>query len=218
MSDNGRQFRNATNGPTTLRELQRTELAGAASLLGRGMRDNPNNVRAFGMSAERRSRALARFFRPVVHGLYHRGVIVGAFRNDTLVGVCGMARPRHCQPSLVEKLRVLPSIVVGNPVGVPFRIISWTSAWARRDATEPHWHLGPVAVDSHLQGKGIGGTMLTGFCARMDEYQMVSYLETDTSENVGFYEKYGFTVITEAPVLGVPNWFMSRVPLSRTEG
>jgi hypothetical protein len=54
--------------------------------------------------------------------------------------------------------------------------------------------------------------MLVGFCARMDYSRMLSYLETDKSENVRFYEKFGFTVVAEAKVLGVPNWFMSRPP------
>ncbi len=86
----------------------------------------------------------------------------------------------------------------------------WVGEWARRDPTEPHWHLGPVAVDSPLQGRGIGGTMLADFCARMDDCRALSYLETDKFENVRFYQTFGFTVIAEAKVLGVPNWFMSQ--------
>jgi hypothetical protein len=46
----------------------------------------------------------------------------------------------------------------------------------------------------------------------MDERRTMSYLETDKFENVRFYQKFGFTVITEAEVLGTPNWFMSRAP------
>jgi ribosomal protein S18 acetylase RimI-like enzyme len=194
-----------------LRELQPSELGEAARLVGRGMRDNSLNVRAFGTpDAERRCRALARFFAPVLRGLYRRGLILGAFGHGTLVGVCGMARPGSCQPETLEKLRVLPSVVYGNPIGTPLRVLTWVSEWARRDPSEPHWHLGPVAVDAHLQGQGIGRAMLDAFCARMDECRTLSYLETDKSENVGFYQKFGFAVVGEAEVLGVPNWFMSR--------
>jgi ribosomal protein S18 acetylase RimI-like enzyme len=196
---------------SALQELQSIELSEAAHLLGRGMCHNPANVRAFGIpDALYRSRALARFFVPVLQGLYRRGVILGAFRDATLVGVCGMARPGLCQPTALEKLRVVPAIVFGNPVGTPLRVLRWVGDWARRDPAEPHWHLGPVAVDSNLQGQGIGSTMLAGFCARMDDYGTQSYLETDKFENVRFYQKFGFTVIAEAEVLGVPTWFMSR--------
>src|SRR6202022_3558424 len=72
------------------------------------------------------------------------------------------------------------------------------------------WHLGPVAVDSHLQGRGVGGIMLAAFSARMDDCRTLAYLETDRSENVRFYQKFGFKVVAEAEVLGERNWFMSR--------
>ena len=50
------------------------------------MCDNPANVRVFGIrDAERRCRALAQFFVPVLRGLYRRGVVLGAFREDALV-------------------------------------------------------------------------------------------------------------------------------------
>jgi GNAT superfamily N-acetyltransferase len=206
-------FKTGTLAPLRLLQLQRSELEEAARLLGRGMCDNPANIRAFGIpDAERRSQALVRFFGPVLRGLYERGLIWGAFRDGTLVGVCGMARPGLCQPSALEKLRVVPSVAFGNPVGTPLRVLRWVGEWARRDPSEPHWHLGPVAVDSHLHGQGIGGAMLAQFCGRMDNCAAPSYLETDKIENVRFYQKFGFTVVAEARVLGVRNWFMSRPP------
>lgn len=199
------------NASLIVRRLQREELVDAARLVGRGMNDNPANVRAFGMpDAEQRCRALARFFAPVLQGLYVRGSILGAFSGGTLVGVCGMARPRLCQPAFLEKLRVLPALVRGNSLGTPLRVLRWVGEWARRDPSESHWHLGPVAVDSHRQGQGIGTAMLRAFCGIVDECHSVSYLETDKSENVRFYEKFGFRVVAEAEVLGVANWFMSR--------
>jgi ribosomal protein S18 acetylase RimI-like enzyme len=196
-----------------LRELQRHEVSLAAQLLGRGMCDNPMNVRAFGIEhREPRSRALARFFLPILEGLYERGEIVGAFDNARLLGVSVAARPRHCQPRTKEKLRVLPTIVFGNPIGTPVRVLKWVGEWARRDPTEPHWHLGPIAVDWGLQGRGIGSALLTRFCADMDDKDALSYLETDKSANVGFYQRFGFSVIAKAEVLGITNWFMSRLP------
>ena len=194
-----------------IRQLKTDELEDAAHLLGRGMRDNPANVRTFGIrNTDRRCRALTRFFVPVLQGLYQRGLILGAFGEGSLVGVCGMARPGLCQPTLLEKLSVIPSVIFHNPPSTPMRVLKWADEWARRDLAEPHWHLGPVAVDRHLQGKGIGGALLAKFCVRMDDSGALSYLETDKSENVRFYERFGFTVIAESKILGVPNWFMSR--------
>lgn len=196
-----------------LRELQRAELHGAARLLGRAMRDNPINARAFSIqNDERRLRAVTRLFVPVLHGLYRRGLILGAFCESTLVGVFGMARPGLCQPTVLEKVSVVPWVLFGNPLGTIPRVLTWVGEWSRRDLLEPHWHLGPVAVDSHLQGKGIGTAMIDNFCARVDELRTLSYLETDKFENIRFYQKFGFTVVAEAEVLKVPNWFLLRPP------
>ena len=194
-----------------VRELHEADLAEAARLVARGMRDNPSNIRAFRISdADRRSWALSRFFAPVLHGLYRRGLILGAFRDASLVGVCGIARPGLCQPTALEKLQVLPSIVFRNPVSTPLRVLTWVRAWARLDPQDPHWHLGPVAVEPDLQGQGIGSAMLADFSTRVDDSRGPAYLETDKADNVLFYQKFGFTVIAEAEILGVPNWFMSR--------
>jgi len=33
-----------------------------------------------------------------------------------MVGVCGIARPGFCQPTLLEKLSVVPAVVPGNSI------------------------------------------------------------------------------------------------------
>ncbi len=129
-----------------------------------------------------------------------------------MVGVCAMAPPGRCQPTIGEKLRILPAVVFGNAIGVPLRVMRWTGEWARRDPADPHWHLGPVAVDPTLQGQGIGSAMLTKVCAQMGACSALAYLKTDKAQNVRFYEKFGYAVVAEALVLGVPNWFMIRRP------
>lgn len=195
----------------SIRELRRDELGDAAGLIGRSMCDNPSDVQVFRIpDAPGRSLALHRFFVPVLAGLYERGLVLGAFRDQVLVGVCGMARPGFCQPRALEKIRILPAAILGNPPGTPARILRWVGDWARHDPAEPHWHLGPVAVESWLQGYGIGSVMLRSFCAVMDACRAISYLETDKPENVRLYQRFGFRVIESAEVLGVRNWFMSR--------
>jgi ribosomal protein S18 acetylase RimI-like enzyme len=193
-----------------IRELQPSEISEAADLLSRGMNDNPINVAAFGSDAGRRQAALARFFRAAMQGTFKRGKLVGAFSDDAMLGICGMTPPGKCQAEMVEKLRMLPVLLGGNAPRVFTRVLSWVGAWARLDPAEPHWHLGPVAVDANLRGMGIGGALVADFCARVDAAGSIAYLETDKKENVAFYEKFGFVVTTESSVLGVPNWFMTR--------
>jgi GNAT superfamily N-acetyltransferase len=181
------------------------------------MCDNPIIIRVFRISGtERRARVLERFFVPVLGGLCQRGLVFGAFCDGSLVGVCGMVPPGKCQPKLPEVLGMLPSLVAGNCADTILRIKRWIGEWAHRDLAEPHWHIGPVAVEPKLQGQGIGTALLTTCCSRLNDLSMVSYLETDKRKNVGFYRKLGFDVVAEAEVLGVPTWFMSRPGVGST--
>jgi ribosomal protein S18 acetylase RimI-like enzyme len=193
-----------------VRHLTRAEFGAAVPLLARSMRDNPVNVRAFGSDVERRERALAVFFRPVLQGARHRAVVLGAFRDGVLIGVAVTARPRRCQPTPVEKLSILPAILFKSPTGTTARMMQWTGEWARLDPHEAHWHLGPIAVDPAAQGQGVGGAMLRAVCTLVEDDAELAYLETDKHENVRIYERFGFTVTAESDVLGLPNWFMSR--------
>jgi hypothetical protein len=201
-----------------IRKINSTELSNAAELLARGMRDNPIHIQAFGPDAEHRRHALARLFQPVLQRAMNRGSVFGVFVDDRLVGVYAEIPPGHCQPTLAEKLKILPAICFGNPLTTSKRVLIWVGEWSRRDLTKPHWHLGPVAVDAPLQRQGIGRRMLASFCSDMDARKANAYLETDKIANVLFYEKFGFTVLAETDVLGVRNWFMSRKPSRESYG
>ena len=178
-------------------------------VVGRGMRDNPLHIRAFGDADDRRERALARFFLPVLGRCLVNGTILGAFTGGRLDGVCAMLPPGRCRITVAEKLRLLPSMLRAAPRALP-AILRWTAAWGRRDPAQAHWHLGPVAVDRDLQGTGIGTALLAEFCCRVDALGAAAYLETDKAKNVLFYERHEFETRAQTSVIGVPNWFMIR--------
>ncbi len=90
------------------------------------------------------------------------------------------------------------------------RAIRLSTAWGKLDPKEPHSHLGPLAVDAHLNGRGIGTQILHAYCRRLEEANETGYLETETEDNVRLYSRFGFKVIAEERVIGVPNWFMRR--------
>ncbi len=163
-----------------------------------------------GTNADRREPALTRLFGAVLGMHVARGATLGAFSAGTLVGVCSMVPPGECQPSGGDKLRLLPTLIGAAGLRSALRTLSWAAGWAKHDPKAPHWHLGPVGVERHLQGKGIGGALLREFCGRMDAVQAMAYLETDKRANVGIYEHFGFRTVAEDQVLGITNWFMVR--------
>jgi ribosomal protein S18 acetylase RimI-like enzyme len=193
-----------------LRELYAAELPEAAKLVARAMCDNPVDLRVFALAdPARRNRALTRFFTAALRGQLRRGSIIAAYDEVTIVGAYAMTPPGDCQPRMWEKVRILPTVIIGNPPGTLVRVLSWVGEWSKRDPVESHWHLGPVAVAPEFQGRGVGTAMITDFCARLDP-RALAYLETDKAENVRLYQRFGFKVVAEAEVLGVRNWFMSR--------
>jgi ribosomal protein S18 acetylase RimI-like enzyme len=193
-----------------VRDLRPDEVADAVGVLARGMRDNPLHIAAYGEDPERRRRCHAR----LMAGLFRHFQAqqpIAAVDGGTLVGVTGVAPPGTCQPSVGQRLRLLPTMVGLGP-RTAARVGRWTSAWAAHDPDEPHVHLGPLAVDAHLQGRGVGSRIMEEHCRRLDAAGALGYLETDKPENVRFYERFGYDVVSEDDVIGVRNWFMRRPP------
>lgn len=199
-------------GNVEVRPIEGKDLQAAALVVARGMRDNPLHVAALGNDVERRVRVMHRLFSRVLT-LPGRPTL-GAWDGHRLVGVADSAEPGRCQPSPRDRLRLAPAVVLAGSAAP--RMARWLAAWARHDPDRLHSHFGPLAVDLDLQGKGIGSRLLTAYCRRLDDAGMLSYLETDKTENVPLYERFGFVVTAEAEVIGVKNWFMTREALLPT--
>jgi GNAT superfamily N-acetyltransferase len=191
-------------------DLPPSDVEEAVGVLARGMRDNPLHVAAFGDDPERRVRVLFRMFGDLFRVMTAYEAIVA--RNEgTIVGVAGHAEEGGCMPSTVQKLRLAPGLLAIGLRGA--RLAGrWMGEWSARDPADPHSHFGPFAVDAHLQRQGIGSVLLAEYCKRFDSASRLGYLETDRPENVPLYERFGFRVVDEAEVIGVPNWFMRRDP------
>jgi GNAT superfamily N-acetyltransferase len=198
------------SGVIVIRELAEADLPSAVGIIARGMRDNPLHIAALGDDADARGVRVARMFGVALPLILAKGIVLGAFQDGTLIGIAGMVPPGRCQASMTEKIAILPRIVPAVGGGAFARVGRWMGEWAQHDLKAPHWHLGPVAVDAHLQGRGIGSLLMTEYCARLDRVHGTGYLETDKAANEIFYGRFGFETIGSAPVLNTPNWFMKR--------
>jgi ribosomal protein S18 acetylase RimI-like enzyme len=191
-------------------DLQAGEVEEMLGVVVRGMQDNPSIVAAFGGEQARRRRSLRRLFGAMARDANHlHNMMVARDSGGAIVGACGAMPPGKCQPTADKTLQMVPTLLLLGP-RTAGRTMRWLGAWGRQDPAERHWHLGPVAVDAHLQGMGIGSMLMSVFCARMDAAGEAAYLETDKPINVSFYERFGFETTAEESVLGTPNWFMTR--------
>ena len=193
--------------------LERTRLAEAVAVLARGMRDNPVHVAAWGPDPERRRRIIERLFSALFRVMTAQQPLC-VLREGRVVAATGVAPAGTCQPTARQAAGMAPPLLAMGPRRAA-RTARWIRTWSKRDPEEPHVHLGPLAVDAHLQGQGIGSALLTEHCRRLDGAREVGYLETDKPENVRFYARQGFETVGEEPVLGVVTWYMRRSPAAR---
>jgi GNAT superfamily N-acetyltransferase len=194
-----------------LRHLDRSHVAEIAALLGRGMSDNPIHVAVYGGDESTRTRRHEELMKVFLSGASSM-TVDGVEQGGSLVGVAASVPPGHCQPRPSARLRLASRALTFGPRAAA-RLLTWNRAWAARDISEPHVHLGPVSVDPLKRGRGIGSLLMLRHASRLDSVGVAGYLETDRPEAVGFYRRYGYAVIGEQEVLGVPTWFMRRPPM-----
>lgn len=187
-----------------------SERRAAVDLLAEGMRDNPLHVRVFGADPARRQQRLQRLLQMLVGHVQSRGTLLGAYADGDLIGVLGMLPPGRCRPGWFDTVRLAGTIALSNPPATAVRARQWLMAWERNDPTDPHWHLGPMAVRTTHRRQGVARCLMETCCKKIDAQGAIAWLETDLQINVSFYETLGFSITCQEEVLGVTNWFMTR--------
>lgn len=193
--------------PVDIRQLAAAELSPAAKLCACAMRQNPVHLRVFGKSPKRLDRRLNRFFAAVLPYIHRKGVLWGAYVDGRLIGVLGALPPKTCAPTSLDMLRMLPDLAM-SPTAL-LRAYRWLDVWRRSDLSDPHWHVGPLAVEPSHQSRGVG-TRLLQHCFNHTASGVPLYLETDTPGNVRFYSSFDFRVAQTVEVLGTMTWLMRR--------
>ena len=189
---------------------QPEDIDAVLDVIARGMRDNPMHVAVYGDDPDLRYARLRLLFQAAFRiGGLSEHMLVARTADGTIVTVCGMVPPEEPLPTGFDQIKLLVQVLRLGPRTAQ-RVTKWLATWNRLDLKDRHWHVGPLVVDAHLQGQGIGSHLLNVFCKQMDSYGETAYLETDKLVNVAFHERFGFEVVHTEAVLGVPNWFMRR--------
>lgn len=192
-----------------LRDMRPHHVPAAAKLLARAMADNPTHEAVFGEAMNAPDRQLVRLFVAVVSLVQSRGSLVGAWNGETLVGLVGMLPPGACRLTWLDMVRMAGRMAPGLTPRSAWRLMRWQLAWHRHHPRTPHWHMGPFAVDPKYRGR-LGVRLIHACCRRLDTQPAPAYLETDKPRNVTLYRHFGFRIIGEGRVVGVPSWFMLR--------
>lgn len=114
-----------------------------------------------------------------------------------------------------ERITVALDPLVRKLAGERFPLYDPFWAWIDgRRPSEPHYYLDHIAVDAKRRGEGLGVALVDHGLALAREAEVAAFLVTSRPDNIGFYERRGFTVSedADAPEGGPHLWFMRRDP------
>ena len=120
-----------------------------------------------------------------------------------------MSQPPLCLGARAKAFGPPPAFEGESPEG-DARLLHGLAMFADNEPDETHWHVGPVAVEPELQGRGIGHLVIGPLLAQLDDDGIPGWLETDKVENVRFYEAHGFEIDQAESRFGVEFWLMRR--------
>ena len=182
--------------------MEQNDIQKSAEVLSIAMLNNPNHLCVFLSNGENERREIEKMFFELFNSL--PGIIFLAKDNEKIIGVMRM---KSCIGKVIDN----PAIVE-NENDINWRKSVLFKEWAAYDPVEQHWHLGPIGVLPSYRRKGVGTELMQRFCKEVDNCSARAYLETDLDENVRFYEKFGFRVVSRSAIFHVENRYMLRDP------
>ncbi|MDM8538472.1 GNAT family N-acetyltransferase [Desulfobacterales bacterium HSG17] len=181
--------------------MEHNDIQESAKVLSLAMLNNPLHIAVFQGNSESERLEIERMFIELFNKL--PGIVFLAKKRDEIIGVMRM------KSDIGQKTKD-ESIELNGEHDINCRKSFWLGEWAKREPEEQHWHLGPIGVLPSYRRMGIGSQLMERFCKEVDNCSAKAYLETDLDENVRFYEKFGFEVISKSDIFQVNNRYMVR--------
>jgi predicted GNAT family N-acyltransferase len=144
----------------------------------------------------------------------HRVKEGSSWTTTGLGGAAIWAPPGQWKTRNVDAARmVVPLLRVIGRNGVRERFTALSHIESHHPS-EPHWYLELLATDNYLRGRGIGTTLMHPMIERCDAEGVPAYLESSKEENLPFYARFGFEVISDIRLAddAPPMWGMWRSP------
>jgi ribosomal protein S18 acetylase RimI-like enzyme len=183
--------------------MELNDIEESAKVLSYAMLKNPLHVAVFQGEGENERRLIEQMFLELF--LERPGIVLIAKAQDRIIGVMRMS-------SCVGKKEAFEPAEMESENVIKYRQAFWLNEWAKRDPKDQHWHLGPIGVLPSNRKQGVGSQLMQRFCNEVDSCNSKAYLETDLDENVRFYKKFGFELISESTIFQVDNKYMVRNP------
>ena len=183
----------------------------AAQVLGRAFADEPVSVGVFkNFSRERRIRALTNDFADEIILCLPKGCPMQINEDGKVVAAAVIYPPGVYPLSDFKQWVLLIKSFVKNGFYDIRRWMKWQDEVQKGHPAVPHYYLAYVGVEPEQQGNGYGSCILQHLVNQADAEGIGCYLENATPRNVPIYEHFGFQVVSEKEITGIPTWFMWR--------
>jgi GNAT superfamily N-acetyltransferase len=187
-----------------------TELSHA---LGRAFYDDPVSVWIMPDDKARAARQ-HKFFAAITRHHHLAGGGVEVATDGSAIGAAALwDPPGRWTQSTREQLMMLPTFIFGFGLSKSTgrKLGQLLDQMKSQHPEEPHWYLAVIGSDPSVRGKGYGQALMQSRLDRVDAEHAPAYLESSKSENVPYYERFGFEVTGELAVPGGPTlWPMWR--------
>lgn len=202
-----------------IRPLGPDELEPAVAMLARAFFEDPGAL-IVEPDPALRERVLQALFAPVVRWALPFGHVAAAVdARGAIGGIATFVPPGHDTPTPAE---VEAAGFAAADAAVPDAaarngpMVAFLEARHAAGIRGPHWRLEFFGVDPSSQGSGLGSRLIATGHAKADAAGERVWLETFTAENVRWYERRGYRVVSEAPVPGsaFTLWGLIREPQS----
>jgi ribosomal protein S18 acetylase RimI-like enzyme len=201
-----RRRRTSAVTTVTVRRATAADVTGLAEVLARAFVDDPVFVFAI-PDADRRRALLPRYFELVTAGFLDSYDETWTAADGAAVALWAPPGDWSAPATDTEALGPFIADALGERAPLSMQGLAQLT---EHHPTEPHWYLRYVGVDPAHQGKGSGGALLRHTLERADDAALPAYLESTKEQNVGWYERFGFTVVGELDLPQGHVWRMWR--------
>lgn len=201
--------------------LVRQQRRSAARVLAAAFQDDPL-FRFVVPDDQQRRRWLPVFEYQLVRNTQPYGAsYVACNQQGQIAGVMAVTPPGHFPHSLWANLRLALNVILRPTPWCPHLRTLWPirhygAAFDQMHYRPPHWYLDVIGVDPAYHRQGVGKQLMQRLIEHSQHDRNPIWLETQTADNVPYYESFGFEVrqqLHPAPG-GPPTWGMLR-PVSR---
>jgi GNAT superfamily N-acetyltransferase len=196
-----------------VRPPRKTEVRSLGRTLGRAFYDDP--VMRWMLPADgRRAKGLPRIFAAMTrHHFLAGGGVEVALRSGEIGAAALWDPPGSWKQTPREEFKMMPSFLLAMGARTA-RGRQLAELMKKQHPEEPHWYLAVIGSDPSVRGGGFGQALMRSRLDRVDAEHAPAYLESSKSDNIAYYERFGFEVTGEItlPDGGPPMWPMWRQP------